>query len=216
MTVKTAPLKTTRSPSANGSSHAPSDPLSLTHRWLWTVKEYQRAYDLGAFGFDARLELIEGEIIRKMGQNEPHSWAIRAAEEVLRRLFAEGYDVRNQLPLVFGPRSKPEPDMAVVVGSFNDYRQTHPITAVLVVEVSDTTLAMDRTTKAALYARAGIEDYWIINLPDGVLEVHRQPAPMTDQPLGHHYRSITRLTISDTLAPLARPNALVSVADLLP
>ena len=106
--------------------------------------------------------------------------------------------------------------MAVVVGSFNDYRQTHPITAVLVVEVSDTTLAMDRTTKAALYARAGIEDYWIINLPDGVLEVHRQPAPMTDQPLGHHYRSITRLTISDTLAPLARPNALVSVADLLP
>ena len=69
---------------------------------------------------------------------------------------------------------------------------------------------------AAIDARAGIAEYWIINLPDSVLEVHRQPAPMTDQPLGHHYRSITRLTKGDTLSPLAQPDSHIAVADLLP
>lgn len=190
--------------------------LDLPQRWLWTVKEFQRAYDLGAFGFEMRLELIEGEIIRKMPQNEPHAWTIQAVTEALRSVFAAGHSVRTQLPLVFGLRSKPEPDIAVVVGSFNDYKRRHLTTAVLVVEVSDSTLALDRTTKAALYARAGVEDYWIVNLPDGVLEVHRQPAAMTDQPLGHHYRSITRLVPTDTIAPLGLPGASIAVRSLLP
>ena len=190
--------------------------LDLPQRWLWTVKEFQRAYDLGAFGFETRLELIEGEIIRKMPQNEPHTWAIRAVEEALRTVFMPGHDVRNQLPLVFGPRNKPEPDVAVVAGSFNDYKRRHPATAVLVVEGSDSTLALDRTVKAAVYARAGIEDYWIVNLPDKVLEVHRQPAAMIDQPLGHHYRSITRLIPADTIAPLGAPDGAIAVRSLLP
>lgn len=193
-----------------------SDSLFLPQRWLWTVKEFQRAYDLGAFGFDTRLELIEGEIIRKMPQKEPHTWAVRAAEEALRSIFMPGHDVRTQLPLVFGLRNKPEPDIAVVIGSFDDYKRKHPTTAVLVVEVSDSTLALDRTTKAALYARASIEDYWIVNLPDGVLEVHRQPAAMTDQPLGHHYRSITRLVPTDTVTPLVSPDSVIAVRSLLP
>ena len=192
-----------------------NESLPLSHRWLWTVKEFQRAYDLGVFGFDTRLELIEGEIIRKMTQNEPHSWAIRAAENALRRAFVSGHDVRSQLPLVFGIRNKPEPDVAVVLGSFDDYKRKHPTTAVLVVEVSDSTLLQDRTVKAGVYARAGIEEYWIVNLPDNVLEVHRQPAPMADQPLGHHYRSIVRLTAADTLTPLGAPDSVIAVASLL-
>lgn len=217
MTVKTAKTPNLKSPARRTHRAMTADSgLSLSHRWLWTVGEFQRAYDLGAFGFDARLELIEGEIIRKMGQNEPHAWAVRAMEEALRGIFTPGHDVRCQLPLVFGTQSKPEPDLAVVVGSFHDYKQTHPTTATLVVEVSDATLAMDRTAKAALYARAGIADYWIVNLPDSVLEVHRQPAAMADQPLGHHYRSIIRLTPGDTLSPLGYPDALVAVSPLLP
>lgn len=190
--------------------------LDLPQRWVWTVKEFQRAYDLGAFGLETRLELIEGEIIRKMPQNEPHAWTIQAVTEALRSAFAAGHSIRTQLPLVFGLRSKPEPDIAVVVGSFDDYKRRHPATAVLVVEVSDSPLALDRTTKAALYARAGIEDYWIVNLPDGVLEVHRQPAAMTDQPLGHHYRSITRFVPTDTIAPLGLPDVPIAVRSLLP
>lgn len=193
----------------------PAEALPLSHRWLWTVKEFQRAYDLGVFGFDTRLELIEGEIIRKMPQNERHSWAVRAAQEALRRAFAVGHDVRSQLPLVFGVRNKPEPDAAVVIGSFDEYKLRHPTTAVLVVEVSDSTLLQDRTAKASVYARAGIEEYWTVNLPDNVLEVHRQPAPMADQPLGHHYRSIIRLTAADSLTPLGAPDSVVAVASLL-
>jgi len=214
MTVKTQTSKSParrapRTPSNGNGQHFPE-------KWLWTVDEFQRAYDLGVFGYDVRLELIEGEIIRKMSQNEPHSWAIYAMQEALQGVFTSGHYVRCQVPLVFGTRNKPEPDLAVVVGSFNDYKRVHPTAATLVVEVSDTTLAYDRSTKAAIYARAGIEDYWIVNLPDGVLEVHRQPAAMADQPLGHHYRSITRLTPGDTLAPLGRPDAAIAVAALLP
>ena len=192
-----------------------SESLPLSHRWLWTVKEFQRAYDLGAFGFDARLELIEGEIIRKMPQKEPHAWTIQAVDAALRGAFATGHSVRVQLPLVFGSYSKPEPDVAVVIGSFNDYKRKHPTTAVLAVEVSDSTLLQDRTAKAGVYARAGIEEYWIVNLPDNVLEVHRQPAAMADQPLGHHYRSIVRLTAADTITPLGAPDSVVAVASLL-
>jgi len=214
MTLKTPGPKSSarRTPRAapNGNGH------QLPEKWLWTVGEFQRAYDLGVFGYDARLELIEGEIIRKMPQSERHAWAIQAVTEVVRPIFAEGHAIRIQLPIGASSISGPEPDVAVVVGSFHDYKRAHPKTAVLAVEVSDTTLAYDRSTKAALYARAGIEDYWIVNLPDGVLEVHRQPAAMADQPLGHHYRSIIRLTPTDTVSPLGRPDAVVDVSSLLP
>jgi Uma2 family endonuclease len=182
-----------------------------------TVAEFDSAGRLQLFGPEEKLELIEGEVYRKVSPQESgHSTGIRAGEEELRKAFGEGYDVRVQMPLVFGSHSKPEPDLAVVVGSFRDYANKQPTTAVLVIEVADTTLTFDRTTKAALYAKAGIEDYWIVNLRDRVLEVHRLPAPMADQPLGHHYRSITRYTDADTVSPLAMPQAVVAAADLLP
>ena len=193
-----------------------SEGLYLPNRWRWTVDEFQRAYDLGVFGFDAKLELIEGEIVKKMSQKGPHACAIRAVEEAMRRVFAAGHDVRTQLPLVFTPYNKPEPDVAVVTGSFRDYSTMNPTTAVLVVEVSDSTLLTDQTTKAAVYARAGIREYWIVNIPGRLLEVYRDPATMPSQPLGHHYRSITRLGETDVAAPLAAPESPVSVADLLP
>lgn len=207
MTVKT---KSVSPPSTNGNG------LSLVNPLRWTTDEFQRAYDLGAFDFDTKLELIDGEIVRKMPQNEPQAWALRTMEKALSRIFTDGYDVRSQLPLVFAPRSKPEPDVAVVVGSINDYKMAHPTTAVLVLEVSDTTLLMDQTAKAAIYARAQIPEYWIVNLPDRVIEVHREPSAMSTRPLGFGYRSLTRLVPGDTLSPLAAPDFQISVADLLP
>lgn len=190
--------------------------LNLPNRWRWTVDEFQRAYDLGVFGFDAKLELIEGEIVEKMSQKEPHAWSIQAVTEALRLVFPQGHSVRVQLPLVFTPHNKPEPDLAVVVGSFNDYKRHHPTTAVLVVEISDSTLLTDQTTKAAVYARAGIPDYWIVNIPGRMLEVYHDPAAMPGQPLGHHYRSITRYGEDGIVSPLAAPESAVSVANLLP
>jgi len=77
-------------------------------------------------------------------------------------------------------------------------------------------LTWDRTAKASLYARAGIAEYWIINVRDRVLEVHREPGPMAEQPLGFSYRSITRYVEIDIVAPLGAPHASVKVAELLP
>lgn len=182
----------------------------------WTREEFQRASDLGLFGPEERLELIEGDIYKKVTQNSPHATTVTLAQEALREAFGSHYHVRNQLPLALGERSQPEPDIAVVAGSVRDYARAHPTTAVLVVEVSDTTLAFDRTTKAGLYAQAGIGEYWIVNVLDRVLEVHRQPTAMAAQPLGHHYRSITRHTEGETIIPMAAPDTSIAVADVLP
>jgi Uma2 family endonuclease len=186
-------------------------------RRLWTREEFERAGELGLFKPGERLELIEGEIIRKVApMKTPHASGIRAVNEALEAVFLEGYVVSVQLPFALGKRNEPEPDISVLTGHWRDYVKEHPSTALLIVEVADTTLHFDRTRKAAVYARAGILDYWIVNLQDRMLEVHREPGPMTDQPLGYHYRSITRLTEMDTVSPLAMPNASIAVADLLP
>ena len=117
---------------------------------------------------------------------------------------------------LLGTVSLVEPDFAIVPGGDRDTLQGHPTTAVLIVEISDNTLAYDRRTKTGLYARAGVAEYWIVNLVDRVLEVHRQPAPMTDMPLGHGYRSVVQYTAEQTVSPLAAPSQVVPVAALLP
>lgn len=187
----------------------------LPQRRLWTRAEFERIADAGVFGPEERLELIEGEITVKVTQNSPHTTSMNLTAEALRPILT-GLYIRIQQPLNMGASSQPEPDIAFVEGSIRDYAQAHPTTAVLVVEISDSTLVYDRRTKAGLYARAGVAEYWIVNLIDRVLEVHRQPAPMTDVPLGHGYRSIVQYTAEETISPLAVPEQTVAVAALLP
>jgi len=192
--------------------------LPIPGHHLWTREKYERATELGLLGPDDRVELIEGEIVQKMPQNSPHSTALSLTQDALRLAFPVGFVVRPQLPLSVGDLSQPEPDLAVVVGSARDYSRAQPeaADAVLVVEVSDSTLLPDQTTKAALYARAGVTDYWIVNMPERCLEVYRGPLPMDDALLGYGYRDIARLAETETIAPLAAPGSLISVADLLP
>lgn len=169
----------------------------------------------GVFHPGERAELIDGEILTRTPQGSAHSTAVCLVEDALRLAFGAGYDVRGQLPLALDPASEPEPDVVVVPGSPRDYRDAHPATALLVVEVADTTLAFDRDWKWSLYARAGIADYWIVNLIDRLLEVYRDPAPASSARYGWEYRSIQRLGPSEAVRPLAF-QALVAVADLLP
>jgi Uma2 family endonuclease len=86
---------------------------------------------------------------------------------------------------------------------------------VLIVEVSDTTLSYDRRRKGSLYARAGVADYWIVNLVHRRVEVYRAPVPDANRPYGHRYSSRADLTPPAAIAPLALPQAAVAVADLL-
>jgi Uma2 family endonuclease len=149
-------------------------------------------------------------------QKSRHATAVRLAEIALRRAFGEGVDVRTQLPLALTDTSEPEPDVAAVAGSPRDYRDEHPVTALLVLEVADATLAFDRTIKASVYARAGLSDYWLLNLVDQVLEVHRNPEPPTDARRGWRYAAVDPYAAGDRVAPLARPQHFIDIADLLP
>ena len=191
-------------------------PQGEPQRRLWTRKEFRQLSELGIFAPDERIELIEGKFIEKMSQNPPHSIAMTLASEVMQLIFHTGHHVRVQCPFVISNISQPEPDIAVVVGGVRDYLAEHPDAAALLIEVSDSTLATDRSTKASLYARGGIEDYWVLNLIDHVLKIHRQPAPMEGQLYGYHYRSITRHTEADVVFVLAAPQIAICVADLLP
>ena len=182
----------------------------------WTREEYDRMIDAGVFREDDNVELVDGEIVTMTPQKSRHATAVRLAEIALRRVFGDGVDVRTQLPLALDAISEPEPDVGVVVGSPRDYVEQHPTTALLIVEVADSSLGFDRTTKARVYARAGIDDYWIVNLPDRVLEVRRSPAPSISDPADWGYAIVERLEPSDRIVPLARPDASIAVADLLP
>ena len=164
---------------------------------------------------DRRVELIEGEIIEMPVPKPPHVMALGLTEDALRAAFGRGFSVRTQVPLNLGDASEPEPDLAVVPGGPRDYPE-HPTTALLVVEISDTTLAIDRGRKASLYARAGLADYWIVYLVDRRLEVRRTPGPDSTQPYGCGYQDVTVLGPTDSVAPLAIPAARITVADLLP
>ena len=102
--------------------------------------------------------------------------------------------------------SEPEPDLSVVPGNPMDYWDAHPATALLLVEVSDTTLEHDRRRKGSLYARANIQDYWIVNIIDRCVEVYREPHEGV-------YRSCQQCFPGADLSPLSAPKARISVAD---
>ena len=190
--------------------------LDMPPRRLLTRSEFERACEDGVYGPEEKLELIGGEVYQKMTQNSPHTSGVSALEETLRAVFAgQGY-VRIRAPLALDEMSLPEPDVAVVSGSWRDYVTGHPSTALLLVEVADSSLAFDRTYKGSLYAKAGIPEYWILNLTDRILEVYRDPNPMTGQRFGYHYRTITRLSVTDIISPLSVPGAVIRIEDFLP
>lgn len=112
------------------------------HRW--TREEYERMVAQGYFAPDARVELVDGVVYDMTPQGSFHSAGVRACQNTLERVFAEGHDVRVQMPLAIGDCSEPEPDIAVVRGSYQDYAFAQPTTAVLVVEVADKSLTHDR------------------------------------------------------------------------
>jgi Uma2 family endonuclease len=181
----------------------------------WTRLEYERLVEQDFFGPDDRLELIDGTLIVKEPQKSGHFTAVALVHDALRSAFGPGWFVRLPGPVALDESSEPEPDISVVPGVARDYRDAHPARPVLVVEVSESRLRFDRTTKAAIYARAGVADYWIVNLVDRCLEIHREPAPSATPGLWE-YRAIQRLGPDGVASPLAVPTARILVADLLP
>ncbi len=175
----------------------------------FTREEYEQLIEQGYFRPDEKVELIDGILYEMSPQSIAHASGVYSSHEALRSVFSAGYAVRSQLPLALGFDSEPEPDVAVVLGNGRVLKNTHPSTAILILEVADSSLMKDRKLKASLYARAGIPEYWILNLVDWCLEVYREPKQGV-------YTSRTVLKEEDSVSPLFKPEASIAVADLFP
>jgi Uma2 family endonuclease len=187
-------------------------PLTLRR---WSRKEYDRLVKLGMFEREP-LELIGGELIVAEPQYPYHASGITRVDYALRPVLPPGWIVRLQAPVSLDDESEPEPDLVIVPGTPADYRHEHPASPALVVEVADSSLAFDRARKGSLYARAGVRDYWIVNLVDRVLEVYREPIADASAAYGWRYRDLVSIGPPGVVSPLAFPAVHLAVADLLP
>jgi Uma2 family endonuclease len=181
----------------------------------WRRVEYEKLVDLGAFENDP-IELIGGQLIVAEPKGSPHATAVGMASDALRLAIPPGWIVRIQDPVALDDESAPEPDLAVVRGSRADFHHAHPARPALIIEVAESSLRFDRTVKGSIYARAGIADYWIVNLVDRVLEVYREPGADLSAPYGWRYTSAERLAPPSSVASIAVPATPVPVAALLP
>lgn len=176
-------------------------------RKRWTRAEYRKLEENGFLG-DGKYELVLGEIWKKMGQGRLHIIAVMRIMEALVTVF--GFSrIQSQSSLPVGD-AEPEPDAAVLVLPIDQYRETEPTEAdtTLVVEVSNSTLAFDLSNKVIQYGSVGIPEYWVVDIPNQLLHVFRQPTSTG-------YAEETVLTTDDEVQPLAAPDSAVRVADLL-
>ena len=177
----------------------------------YTAERYFKLVEEGLLGPDDRVELLEGVIVTMAPQSPRHAAAARRVERALRAAIGERAVISVQFPFIAGMYSVSEPDVAVVPGQLSDYDREHPATALLIVEVADSSLIQDRITKAPMYAAASVPEYWLVNLHDDWVEVFRAPEP---EARGYTERRVTRRGERLDLAAFA--GASVVVDDLLP
>jgi Uma2 family endonuclease len=176
----------------------------------WTRTSFRRATEQGVFPEGVRIELIFGNLYPQPPMNRPHAICVSKSEKALTLAFGADYSIFSQLPIALSTDGEPMPDMAVVSGKPDDYAD-HPTESdvLLLLEISDSTLAFDQGTKSELYAEVGIAEYWILNVKERTLEVRRNPR-------GTRYLSSRLYEETESVAPLVKPQTTVAVADLLP
>jgi Uma2 family endonuclease len=220
----TIPTPTETPPLSNESSQtvarSPAIPVSLNVDRLYrlSVDQYHAMAEAGILGTHDRIELIEGLLVNKMTKHDPHILATELTQGVLSRTLPAGWYVSMQNPITIADAdSEPEPDAKVVRGVPRDYRGRRVVgtDVALVIEISDSSLRDDQTTKKALYALASIPFYWIINLVANRLEVYSDPTGPDPSP---DYRRRSDHG-PDDVVPLildGQEVARISVRDLLP
>jgi Uma2 family endonuclease len=181
----------------------------------WTRAECDRLEAAGVFD-QQRVELIEGELIVKMSKNRPHVNTAALLTAWLIQIFG-GLRVNAEAPIDVAPQdnptNEPVPDLIVLTREYTasgfQLVSPQPRDLELVIEIADTSLAFDLTIKSALYARAAIAEYWVLDVPGRRLIVHRDPQ-------GDRYASVTAYNEHENLAPLAAPDSLFQVRTLFP
>jgi Uma2 family endonuclease len=151
--------------------------MSITTAKRFTIAEFDRLAELGFFGEDDRVELINGEIIPMVSKGKPHSVCETRLERELYKLVGERATLRGQQPIIIPDYNEPEPDRVIVKNREDDYLSAHPIPTdiLLLIEISDSSLKYDQEVKLPIYAKAGICGYWIFNLVDNYLEYYSEP-----------------------------------------
>ncbi len=196
------------------SASAAAPPAFGPRPFRWSLSAFHHLGDMGYFE-GRRAKLIDGQLIEEGPMDPPHALALELTEEALRVAFGTGWRYRIQTPLVLGQATDPMPDMALLRGSARG-QTMHPTAAELVIEIADSSLTFDLTTKAELYAAAGVPDYWVLDVDGRTLHVLRDPVHLPAGLGATAYRTHLTLTDADTVSPLATPGATVRVADLLP
>ena len=166
--------------------------------------EYDRLVTMGAFDRE-RIELIRGMLVEMSPTNPKHAETVDRLDERLKAALKGRAKVRPQMPVCALDESEPEPDLAVV--PTGDYSEEHPSRALWIIEVADSSLRFDREIKAPLYAASGFQEYWIVNLRDGVVEVHRHARGDVWTEVVHHPREAV-------LSPLAFPDLKIALNEL--
>lgn len=181
--------------------------MTLT-TYKWTTERYHRAIDAGIFD-DQFIELLRGELIVMPPEREPHAYYNTEAADYIRTLLGESVKIRDAKPITLSNNSEPVPDVAIVKPLGEIYLEHHPYPENIfwIIEYSNATLSKDLGDKKYIYAEAGIEEYWVVNLKKSELKVFR------DLKDGEY---TTELTISQgTVSPLAFPSVYIEVGRLM-
>lgn len=186
------------------SAEALEHPEDLAIRPL-RVREYELLAEAGAFD-DEKVELLYGRIVPMSPQGTEHAYSIVRLTKVLILALGDHATVRPQLPFVASEYSMPEPDLAVVAELS---AEEHPERALLVIEVAFSSIKLDRNLKARLYAEAKIPEYWVVDVANGEVIVHRDPGK-------RGYRRIEHVGREAVLVPVELPMVRVAVVDVLP
>ena len=180
----------------------------------WTCEKFELLGESGAFD-GLNVILVDGEILTMPIASPAHDRAITIILLALLRSFGGAYFPRVQSGLPLGSNTNLVPDLAFVAGSPKDF-VGHPTSASLIVEVAVSSLSFDLGEKSNLYAKAGIAEYWVIDVEALQLHVHREPVVDSAAPHGFRYASVQVLNTTDSIAPLAAPDSAITVGELMP
>jgi len=182
---------------------------SLVAPRRFTLEEYHRLLHVGVLGEDEHVELLEGLIVDMAPQGRPHALVISRLTELLMAARRPDCRVRVQLPLSLCGDSEPEPDLAIVTREDEERAQEHPRIALLVVEVAAESLRTDRLLKGRVYARAGIPEYWVVDVEGRAVEVYTGPDAIQGR-----YLALRTFGAGESLRSQALPGLVLPVAEL--
>lgn len=181
-------------------------PPALDLHARFSREAYHRMIDTGVIDPESRVELIDGEIFMMLPTGPPQGGYTSRLGEFFSHCLPPTLHCRIQLPIVAGDHSEPEPDIAIVERRDDDYTHEHPSPrdVALLIEVSHSSLNFDLGPKLRLYASSGISEYWVVDVENTLIRVHRSPS-------GNRYTDVATLQASDAIAPLAAPGCQVAV-----